>query len=77
MEWAPDSTGTVVEFNDDATFAFVNRYMEDDAVPQYTVTKTEDNGVSIKTDYLTVLFICMGFVKSTGFRWSNLIQQKS
>ena len=54
MEWAPDSTGTVVEFNDDATFAFVNRYMEDDAVPQYTVTKTENNGVSIKTDYLTV-----------------------
>jgi len=54
MEWAPaDNTGEV-EFNDDATFAFVNRFMEDEEVPKYTVTKTGENGVSLKTQYLTV-----------------------
>ena len=35
-------------------FAFINRYMEDDEIPKYTVTNTGENGVSIKTDYVTV-----------------------
>ena len=49
MEWAPadHSTGEV-EFNDDATFAFINRYMEDDEVPKYTVTNTEKTGCRLK-----------------------------
>ena len=56
MEWAPaDQKTGAVEFNDDATFAFINRYMEDDEVPKYTVTNTGENGVSIKTDYITVI----------------------
>ena len=55
MEWAPADQNTgEVEFNDDATFAFIDRYMEDDEVPKYTVTKTGENGISIKTDYITV-----------------------
>lgn len=54
MEWAPTETTGAVEFNDAATFAFVDRYMEDDEVPKYTVTKTGDNGVTIKTDFITV-----------------------
>ena len=55
MEWAPadQQTGNA-EFNDYATFAFVDRYMEDDEVPQYTVTKTGENGISIQTEYVTV-----------------------
>ena len=55
MEWAPADHNTgAVEFNDDATFAFINRYMEDDEVPKYTVTNTGENEVSIKTEYITV-----------------------
>ena len=55
MEWAPaDQKTGAVEFNDDATFAFINRYMEDDEVPKYTVTNTGENGVSIKTDHIKV-----------------------
>ena len=57
MEWAPaDHTTGEVEFNDDATFAFINRYMEDDEVLKYTVTNTGENGLSIKTDYITVVY---------------------
>ena len=55
MEWAPADQNTgAAEFNDDATFAFINRYMEDDEVPKYTVTKMGVNGVSIKTEHITV-----------------------
>lgn len=58
MEWAPVEQNTgASEFNDYATFAFINRYMEDNKVPKYTVTKTGENGVSIKTDYVTVSFL--------------------
>ena len=47
MEWAPADHNTgEVEFNDDATFAFISRYIEDDEVPEYTVTNTGENGVS-------------------------------
>ena len=54
MEWAPADHNTgEVEFNDDATFVFINRCMEDDEVPKYTVTDTGENGVSIKTEYVT------------------------
>ena len=60
MEWAPADHNTgEVEFNDDATFAFINRYMEDDEVPKYTVTNTGENGMSIKTDYITVFISCL------------------
>ena len=56
MEWAPsDHNIGEAEFNDYATFAFINRYMKDDEVPKYTVTNTGENGVTIKTDYITVL----------------------
>ena len=55
MEWAPADHNTgAVEFNDDATFAFINRYMEDGELPKYTVTNTGENEVTIKTEYITV-----------------------
>ena len=55
MEWAPADQNTgAVEFNDDATFAFIDRYMEDDDIPKYTVTNTGENGVKIKTECITV-----------------------
>ena len=59
MEWAfaNQKTGNA-EFNDNATFAFINRYVEDDEVPQYTVAHTEGNGVLLKTEYIKVT-ICI------------------
>ena len=58
MEWAPaDHSTREAEFNDGATFAFINRYMEDDEVPKYTVSNTGEEGVTIKTDYITVCFL--------------------
>ena len=54
MEWTPTDNTGMVEFNDDATFVFVDRFMEDDEVPKYTVTNTGENGITIKTDYITV-----------------------
>ena len=59
MEWAfaNQKTGNA-EFNDNATFAFINRYVEDDEVPQYTVAHTEGNGILLKTEYIKVT-ICI------------------
>ena len=60
MEWAPAGHNTgVIEFNDDATFAFINQYMEDDDVPKCTATNMGENRISIKTDYITVFFKCV------------------
>ena len=50
MEWAPADHNTgAIEFNDDATFAFINRYMEDDVdVPKYTVPIREKTELPLK-----------------------------